>query len=51
MQPSCPPQQILAMNAAGEKSVISMSLFGSNIRYVLGALENARLVKDTFPGE
>ena len=32
------------------KNVVSMSLYGSNIRYTLGAIKNAMLVKTNFPG-
>ena len=33
-----------------EVCIISMSLFGSNHQYTMGAVENAKLVKSVFPG-
>ena len=32
------------------KNVVSMSLYGSNSRYTVGAIRNAMLVKTNFPG-
>ena len=33
-----------------EVRIVSMSLYGSEARYMLGAMENAKLVKKNFPG-
>ena len=32
------------------RNVISMSLYSSNLKYIIGAIRNAQMVKENFPG-
>ena len=40
----------VSSSAAGNLRVISMSLYGSDRRYIVGAVRNAQLAPIVFPG-
>ncbi|MBQ0945690.1 tetratricopeptide repeat protein [Ideonella sp. 4Y16] len=45
-----PPPHPLAQQVQGKASVVSFSLWGANPRYLRGALRNALLMPDLYPG-
>ncbi|MBN8488984.1 MAG: tetratricopeptide repeat protein [Burkholderiales bacterium] len=45
-----PPAEGLARRLAGKPSVVSFSLWGAHPRYLRGALRNALLMPDLYPG-
>jgi Tetratricopeptide repeat len=49
-QPWQPPAPSVAQQVQGKPSVIAFSLFGAHPRYLRGALRNALLMPDLYPG-
>jgi hypothetical protein len=45
-----PKVKYQAMPKLVGKNIISMSLYGSNLRYTVGAIKNAEMIKENFPG-